>query len=157
MRIIAKNFALAVLVGVPSCAAFSVHTNAAPQIFSTSIQDRTGIRLFAAETDAEKQQQQETSSSSKDTDTDNDTDTVQARVKEGSHAELMYALGVNLARQLGDVRPRKFASRHLNVVSTVNEAIQLFQRVILETMEGKKSVGMQKSHKEWSILCCAHS
>lgn len=24
---------------------------------------------------------------------------------EGSHAELMYALGVNLARQLGDVRP----------------------------------------------------
>jgi hypothetical protein len=26
-------------------------------------------------------------------------------VPEGSHDELMYALGVNLARQLGDVRP----------------------------------------------------
>jgi hypothetical protein len=26
-------------------------------------------------------------------------------VVEGSHAELMYTLGVNLARQLGDVRP----------------------------------------------------
>jgi hypothetical protein len=26
-------------------------------------------------------------------------------VEEGSHAELMYTLGVNLARQLGDVRP----------------------------------------------------
>ena len=25
--------------------------------------------------------------------------------EEGSHDELMYALGVNLARQLGDVRP----------------------------------------------------
>lgn len=27
------------------------------------------------------------------------------RVAEGTHEELMYALGVNLARQLGDVRP----------------------------------------------------
>jgi hypothetical protein len=27
------------------------------------------------------------------------------RTQEGSHDELMYALGVNLARQLGDVRP----------------------------------------------------
>ena len=26
-------------------------------------------------------------------------------VQEGSHEELMYALGVNLARQLGDIRP----------------------------------------------------
>jgi hypothetical protein len=26
-------------------------------------------------------------------------------VEEGSQAELMYALGVNLARQLGDIRP----------------------------------------------------
>jgi hypothetical protein len=26
-------------------------------------------------------------------------------IEEGSHDELMYALGVNLARQLGDVRP----------------------------------------------------
>ena len=28
-----------------------------------------------------------------------------APVEEGTHEELMYALGVNLARQLGDVRP----------------------------------------------------
>lgn len=27
------------------------------------------------------------------------------RVEPGSHDELMYALGVNLARQLGDIRP----------------------------------------------------
>lgn len=26
-------------------------------------------------------------------------------IEEGSHEELMYALGINLARQLGDVRP----------------------------------------------------
>ena len=26
-------------------------------------------------------------------------------IEEGSHDELMYALGINLARQLGDVRP----------------------------------------------------
>ena len=31
------------------------------------------------------------------------------RVAEGTHEELMYALGVNLARQLGDVRPRTYA------------------------------------------------
>ena len=30
------------------------------------------------------------------------------RVAEGTHEELMYALGVNLARQLGDVRPRTY-------------------------------------------------
>jgi hypothetical protein len=28
-----------------------------------------------------------------------------ARVEPGSHEELMYTLGVNLARQLGDIRP----------------------------------------------------
>jgi len=28
-----------------------------------------------------------------------------ARVEPGSHEELMYILGVNLARQLGDIRP----------------------------------------------------
>jgi hypothetical protein len=26
-------------------------------------------------------------------------------IEEGSHDELMYALGINLARQLGDIRP----------------------------------------------------
>jgi hypothetical protein len=32
-------------------------------------------------------------------------ETQQVRVEPGTHDELMYALGVNLARQLGDVRP----------------------------------------------------
>jgi len=32
-------------------------------------------------------------------------ETNQVKVEPGSHDELMYALGVNLARQLGDVRP----------------------------------------------------
>jgi hypothetical protein len=29
----------------------------------------------------------------------------QQPIEEGSHDELMYALGINLARQLGDIRP----------------------------------------------------
>jgi hypothetical protein len=38
--------------------------------------------------------------------TDQDDDeTSQVRVEPGTHDELMYALGVNLARQLGDIRP----------------------------------------------------
>jgi len=36
-----------------------------------------------------------------------DSEPLTSRVQEGTHEELMYALGVNLARQLGDVRPRK--------------------------------------------------
>ena len=32
-------------------------------------------------------------------------ETEQVRVQPGTHDELMYALGVNLARQLGDIRP----------------------------------------------------
>jgi hypothetical protein len=32
-------------------------------------------------------------------------ETQQVRVQPGTHDELMYALGVNLARQLGDIRP----------------------------------------------------
>ena len=36
------------------------------------------------------------------------------RVPEGTHEELMYALGVNLARQLGDVRPRKCSAVQCN-------------------------------------------
>jgi hypothetical protein len=34
-----------------------------------------------------------------------DDETKEVRVEPGSHDELMYALGVNLARQLGDIRP----------------------------------------------------
>jgi hypothetical protein len=37
-----------------------------------------------------------------------DTDKASNGVVEGTEEELMYALGVNLARQLGDVRPRKY-------------------------------------------------
>jgi len=45
------------------------------------------------------------------------------RVHEGGHEELMYALGVNLARQLGDVRPCKKKKKEyvmLMCVETVN-------------------------------------
>jgi hypothetical protein len=34
------------------------------------------------------------------------------RVEAGTHEELMYALGVNLARQLGDVRPCEYFQKH---------------------------------------------
>ncbi len=36
---------------------------------------------------------------------DDDESSSSARVEPGTHDELMYALGVNLARQLGDIRP----------------------------------------------------
>jgi hypothetical protein len=39
------------------------------------------------------------------TDQDDVDETSQVRVEPGTHDELMYALGVNLARQLGDIRP----------------------------------------------------
>jgi hypothetical protein len=42
-----------------------------------------------------------------DNDSTNDKP-VENQLVEGSEEELMYVLGVNLARQLGDVRPRKF-------------------------------------------------
>ena len=48
-------------------------------------------------------------------------------LEEGSHDELMYALGVNLARQLGDVRP---------LVENSEELTQL-ARGLLDTVVGK--------------------
>ena len=48
-------------------------------------------------------------------------------IEEGSHDELMYALGVNLARQLGDVRP---------LVENSEELTQL-ARGLLDTVVGK--------------------
>mmetsp|Transcript_27468 Transcript_27468/g.49982 ORF Transcript_27468/g.49982 Transcript_27468/m.49982 type:complete len:310 (-) Transcript_27468:954-1883(-) len=48
-------------------------------------------------------------------------------IEEGSHDELMYALGVNLARQLGDVRP---------LVENSDELTQL-ARGLLDTVVGK--------------------
>ena len=56
--------------------------------------------------------------------------TVPAAVKpieEGSHDELMYALGVNLARQLGDVKP---------LVESSDELTQL-ARGLIDTVVGK--------------------
>mmetsp|Transcript_14801 Transcript_14801/g.31352 ORF Transcript_14801/g.31352 Transcript_14801/m.31352 type:complete len:306 (+) Transcript_14801:161-1078(+) len=48
-------------------------------------------------------------------------------IEQGSHDELMYALGVNLARQLGDVRP---------LVENSDELTQL-ARGLLDTVVGK--------------------
>ena len=48
-------------------------------------------------------------------------------IEEGTHDELMYALGVNLARQLGDVRP---------LVETSDELTQV-ARGLLDTVVGK--------------------
>ena len=39
------------------------------------------------------------------------------RVKPGTHDELMYALGVNLARQLGDIRPLVENGEELSMVA----------------------------------------
>ncbi|KAL9185371.1 hypothetical protein ACHAXT_003148 [Thalassiosira profunda] len=56
-------------------------------------------------------------------------------IEEGSHDELMYALGVNLARQLGDVRP---------LVETSDELTQL-ARGLLDTVVGKLDDEGQRS------------
>lgn len=48
-------------------------------------------------------------------------------IEEGSHDELMYALGINLARQLGDVRP---------LVETPEELTQV-ARGLLDAVVGK--------------------
>jgi len=56
-------------------------------------------------------------------------------IEEGSHDELMYALGVNLARQLGDVRP---------LVETSEELTQL-ARGLLDTVVGKFDDEAQRS------------
>ena len=49
------------------------------------------------------------------------------KIEEGSHDELMYALGVNLARQLGDIRPLVENSEELTHVA----------RGLLDTAVGK--------------------
>jgi hypothetical protein len=49
------------------------------------------------------------------------------RVETGSHDELMYALGVNLARQLGDIRP---------LVETGDELAQV-AKGLLDTVVGR--------------------
>jgi len=49
--------------------------------------------------------------------TDEESATGDKPVQEGSHDELMYALGVNLARQLGDVRPLVENGKELAVVT----------------------------------------
>lgn len=49
------------------------------------------------------------------------------KIEEGSHDELMYALGVNLARQLGDIRPLVENSEELTQVA----------RGLLDTAVGK--------------------
>lgn len=41
----------------------------------------------------------------KDSSSSGDDENGEPRVEPGSHDELMYTLGVNLARQLGDIRP----------------------------------------------------
>ncbi|KAL7548039.1 hypothetical protein ACHAWF_011326 [Thalassiosira exigua] len=56
-------------------------------------------------------------------------------IEEGSHDELMYALGVNLARQLGDVRP---------LVENSEELTQL-ARGLLDTVVGKLDEEGQRS------------
>lgn len=48
-------------------------------------------------------------------------------IEEGSHDELMYALGINLARQLGDIRP---------LVENSDELTQV-ARGLLDTVVGK--------------------
>lgn len=56
-------------------------------------------------------------------------------IEEGSHDELMYALGVNLARQLGDVRPLVENSEELTQVA----------RGLLDTVVGKFDDESQRS------------
>jgi hypothetical protein len=59
-------------------------------------------------------------------------------IEEGSHDELMYALGINLARQLGDIRPLVENSEELTQVArglldaVVGKADEMAQREILQ-------------------------
>ncbi|KAL3769980.1 hypothetical protein ACHAWO_008354 [Cyclotella atomus] len=59
-------------------------------------------------------------------------------IEEGSHDELMYALGINLARQLGDIRPLVENSEELTQVArglldaVVGKADEMTQREILQ-------------------------
>ena len=59
-------------------------------------------------------------------------------IEEGSHDELMYALGINLARQLGDVRPLVENSEELTQVArglldaVVGKVDEVGQRDILQ-------------------------
>ncbi|CAB9522685.1 FKBP-type 22 kDa peptidyl-prolyl cis-trans isomerase [Seminavis robusta] len=88
-KVLFGALALAILGSVPSSRAFSV----LPQKSTTTtwipglLRDSSTVRFLAAEED-----EGEKTSSVKELEPD-------------SHEELMYALGVNLARQLGDVRP----------------------------------------------------
>jgi hypothetical protein len=52
-----------------------------------------------------------------DGDYNEDDETNSVRVKPGTHDELMYALGVNLARQLGDIRPLVANGEELSMVA----------------------------------------
>ena len=64
-----------------------------------------------------------------------DDDSSSARVEPGTHEELMYALGVNLARQLGDIRP------------LVNDGEELAQvaKGLLDTIVGRLSDDGQRA------------
>jgi hypothetical protein len=59
----------------------------------------------------------------------------QAPMEPGSHEELMYTLGVNLARQLGDIRP---------LVEDGDELAQL-AKGLLDTVIGRLTEDAQKS------------
>jgi len=58
---------------------------------------------------------------------EDDQSSSSARVEAGTHDELMYALGVNLARQLGDIRP---------LVADGDELAQL-AKGLLDTVVGR--------------------
>ena len=56
-------------------------------------------------------------SMAEDADMDIAADDSEIRVEPGTHDELMYALGVNLARQLGDIRPLVESGEELSQVA----------------------------------------
>ncbi|KAG7365917.1 FKBP-type peptidyl-prolyl cis-trans isomerase [Nitzschia inconspicua] len=60
-----------------------------------SMMEGDGYGNYYQEQQQQQQQQQQY----------NSDETTEVRVEPGTHDELMYALGVNLARQLGDIRP----------------------------------------------------
>jgi hypothetical protein len=63
-------------------------------------------------------------------------ETSAVRVEPGSHEELMYTLGVNLARQLGDVRP---------LVESGDELAQVSERLPYSTIGYSRSIGSSLS------------
>ena len=111
------------------CHAF-VSPGAMVQHPSSRIATTTTVTLFASE-----EAQSSSSPSSQQSSSRNSNLSTKLPVEPGSHQELMYTLGVNLARQLGDIRP---------LVEDGDELAQV-PKGLLDTVVGRLTEDEQKA------------